>query len=300
MSRGGFLFFAFLLWPGSALAGAGEPGHKVELIQMAGRAARFSAEAVEGDGSVHASHDSIEPVSRFRIHGLCRAPRKWQVSRSANWPCGRAIEREGRAHNSQGNEIAAISIPLWMQPEGFQAQLSPPDCAPTAYRPAGFFSAAAEERRAAHFGAMLAMACKFGIPVGLFDALIMQESAYRPDAVSPKNAFGLAQLMPQTAAELGVDRYDVVQNLFGGAKYLRAQLDRFGHYPLALAAYNAGPGRVRNGKMPPIAETRRYVADILANWNRLEDLATMPALAAVSAPSSAREPAERWISITSF
>ncbi|AMK26051.1 lytic transglycosylase, catalytic (plasmid) [Sphingobium sp. TKS] len=289
-----------LIWPGCAQAGAGEPSHKVELIQMAGRSARLPVEAGERDGSADAFHDSIDPVSRFRIHGLCRAPRKWQEARATGWPCGRAIEREGRDHSSQSHEIAAMPIPGWMQPGGFQADISLPDCAPAAYRPAGFLSAAAEERRAAHFDAMHAMACKFGIPVGLFDALIMQESAYRPRAVSPKNAFGLAQLMPQTAAELGVDRYDVVQNLLGGAKYLRAQLDRFGHYPLALAAYNAGPGRIRNAEMPPIAETRRYVADILANWNRLEGLVSRPAPLAGPARSPAREPASRRANIMIF
>src|SRR3546814_1654056 len=65
--------------------------------------------------------------------------------------------------------------------------------------------------------------------------------------------------MPGTAAQLGVDRYHVESNLRGGAKYLRRQLDRFGHYHLALAAYNAGPGRVRNGAVPRIPETRDYV-----------------------------------------
>src|SRR3546814_4973266 len=96
------------------------------------------------------------------------------------------------------------------------------------------------------------IACEHGIPVGLFDAMIIRESQYQPNIYSPKNAFGLTQLMPGTAAQLGVDRYHVESNLRGGAKYLRRQLDRFGHYHLALAAYNAGPGRVRNGAVPRI------------------------------------------------
>src|SRR3546814_7135554 len=75
--------------------------------------------------------------------------------------------------------------------------------------------------------------------------------------------------MPGTAAQLGVDRYHVESNLRGGAKYLRRQLDRFGHYHLALAAYNAGPGRVRNGAVPRIPETRDYVDNVLLNWSRL-------------------------------
>ncbi|EQB02083.1 lytic transglycosylase domain-containing protein [Sphingobium baderi] len=295
MRRRKILLFWLLLWPGCAQAVAGEPSHKVELIQMAGLSARLPVEAGEFDGSADAFHDSIDPVSRFRIHGLCRAPRKWQEARATGWPCGRAIEREGRDHGSQSHEIAAMPIPRWMQPGGFQADISLPDCAPAAYRPAGFLSAAAEARRAAHFDAMQTMACEFEIPVGLFDALIMQESAYRPRAVSPRNAFGLAQLMPDTAVELGVDRYDVAENLRGGAKYLRAQLDRFGQYPLALAAYNAGPGRVRNGAVPRIAETQRYVADILGNWARLAGRAVPPAVSAVSGDA-----ARRWASVAIF
>src|SRR3546814_18708973 len=75
--------------------------------------------------------------------------------------------------------------------------------------------------------------------------------------------------MPGTAAQLGVDRYHVESNLRGGAKYLRRQLDRFVHYHLALAAYNAGPGRVRNGAVLRIPETRDYVDNVLLNWSRL-------------------------------
>src|SRR3546814_6079813 len=90
-------------------------------------------------------------------------------------------------------------------------------------------------------------------------------------ALSPKNAFGLTQLMPGTAASLGVNRYSVEDNLRGGARYLRQQLDRFGHYHLALAAYNAGPGRVRGGLVPRIAETQAYVDNVIMNWARTEE-----------------------------
>src|SRR3546814_5212618 len=75
---------------------------------------------------------------------------------------------------------------------------------------------------------------------GLIDALIMQESRYNPSALSPKGAFGLGQLMPATARQLGVDRYDLMQNLTGTAMYLAQQLDEFGRVDFALAAYNAG------------------------------------------------------------
>jgi len=99
----------------------------------------------------------------------------------------------------------------------------------------------------------------------LLSALVWQESRWNPQAVSPKGAMGLAQLMPATARDLGVNPADPVQNLTGGARYLRYLLDQFGgDVEKALAAYNAGPGRVqRAGGVPAIAETRAYVASIV-------------------------------------
>jgi len=102
------------------------------------------------------------------------------------------------------------------------------------------------------------------IPEDLFLRLVQQESGWNPSARSHKGALGLAQLMPQTARSLGVDPYDVRQNLEGGARYLRTQYDTFGDWRLALAAYNAGPGAVQkyNG-VPPYRETQNYVRIIL-------------------------------------
>lgn len=91
------------------------------------------------------------------------------------------------------------------------------------------------------------------------------ESAYRARACSPAGACGLTQLMPGTAADLGVrDRLDPSQNLRGGADYLARQLRRFGDLRLALAAYNSGPDRVaRLGRVPDIAETQAYVVSVI-------------------------------------
>ena len=99
----------------------------------------------------------------------------------------------------------------------------------------------------------------------LLHALVLVESGFRADAVSPAGAAGLTQLMPATARELGVrDRMDPRQNLDGGAAYLAAQLRRFQDVRLALAAFNAGPGRVeRAGGVPRIRETEHYVAAVL-------------------------------------
>ncbi len=105
-----------------------------------------------------------------------------------------------------------------------------------------------------------AAARRYGIPEDLFLRLVQQESGWNPGARSHKGATGLAQLMPGTAAKLGVDPHDPVQNLHGGARYLRMMYNQFGNWRLALAAYNAGPGAVQkyNG-IPPYRETRNYV-----------------------------------------
>ena len=108
------------------------------------------------------------------------------------------------------------------------------------------------------------MAERHDIPKQLFFNLVTAESNWDPLITSPRGAIGLAQLMPGTAEELGVDPWDALDNLEGGARYLRQQYQRFGSWELALAAYNAGPGAVqRFDGIPPYAETQEYVAKIL-------------------------------------
>lgn len=102
----------------------------------------------------------------------------------------------------------------------------------------------------------------------LFQAMIKQESRFNVAAESHVGAYGLTQLMPGTASDLGVNRYDVKDNLRGGARYITTQLGRFGNIPHALAAYNAGPGRVNEyGGVPPFAETQGYVRNISKFYN---------------------------------
>lgn len=109
-----------------------------------------------------------------------------------------------------------------------------------------------------------AAARKHGVPEDLFLRLVQRESGWNPQAVSVKGATGLAQLMPGTAALLGVDIADPKQNIEGGARYLKRMYEKFGNWRLALAAYNAGPGAVEthNG-VPPYDETQAYVVAIL-------------------------------------
>jgi hypothetical protein len=96
-----------------------------------------------------------------------------------------------------------------------------------------------------------------GIPRGIFTSLVDAESSFNPSAISPTGAVGLTQLMPSTAAELGVDPFDPLDNLSGGASYLAQQYKRFGNWTDALSAYNAGPGNIGAGK--------QYAQKVLAN-----------------------------------
>jgi len=125
----------------------------------------------------------------------------------------------------------------------------------------------------------------------LFQAMIEAESSYNATAISPKGAFGLGQLMPATAQDLGVDPRNVSQNLDGAARYLLAQLAEFRGVDLALAAYNAGPHRVEQySGVPPFAETRTYIARIQAIRTRLSGRAAPATQIRVASSVDARAP----------
>ena len=104
----------------------------------------------------------------------------------------------------------------------------------------------------------------------LLKAVAMAESGGKQEAVSRAGAVGVMQLMPGIARGRGVNPYDVEQNILGGGLYLKRQLERHnGNIPLALAAYNAGPGNVQKyGGIPPFTETEEYISRVLANMGR--------------------------------
>ncbi len=181
-----------------------------------------------------------------------------------------------------------------LAPVGAQATPSSSSSSPTAFASSlqAATSAAAPTAATATTGAATpfaaeidAAAARNGVDPALLRGLIRQESNFNADARSPAGAMGLTQLMPATAAGLGVTNpTDPAQSIEGGAKYLKQQLDRFGgDVSKALAAYNAGPGAVQkyNG-VPPYAETQNYVRNVTAYANEYRQQAGTPATTATA------------------
>jgi len=282
--RAAFIYFLGLAtcWTAVAQADEGEPrtARRVELIRMGGTALPPRAPSTADIAMAGTSRGTGVEMLAYGSDG--RSMERQLLARLQAWTMPRDpagfLADEGAEIPVMPDFVApvsTISIPMWMRPGSVLSEEMwrfVQGCASPGYQPTGFLRPDAELRRASYYGMMSRIACEYGIPVGLFDAMIIRESRYHPTIVSPKNAFGLTQLMPATAAGLGVDRYSVEGNLRGGASYLRQQLDTFGQYHLALAAYNAGPGRVRGGRIPRIRETQDYVGNVLSNWSRLSGL----------------------------
>ncbi len=163
-----------------------------------------------------------------------------------------------------GMGLAKILYPQFLKdPSALDRATQPvaPTRASSAYAPARGTSLDQAVRQAAS---------DTGLDESLIRAVIHTESRGKTDAISPKGAIGPMQLMPATAKELGVDPHDPTQNILGGSRYLAQMKDRFGSDALALAAYNAGPGAVQHhGGIPPYAETRSYVKQVLAKRAQL-------------------------------
>ncbi len=211
----------------------------------------------------------------------------------------------------------AIVVPSWMKGgrpqradlsdaslEGAQLAHAPSGelCGDFMYRPRPDLPPAVERRRLALYPIIARVACDVGVPAGLLDALVGQESRYRDNAISPKGAMGLTQLMPGTARQLRVSNpWHPVENLRGGARYLRMQLEEFGRVDLALAAYNAGPGNVRGrGRVPPFRETMDYVLQTTRAWQRSLLPATSERARAWPFRSRAPREAPRRVELTAY
>lgn len=148
---------------------------------------------------------------------------------------------------------------------------------------------------------LLLTANKERIDTNMLAAIVTVESSWHTHAVSYAGAIGLGQLMPGTAATLGVNPHDPVQNLQGAARYLRGLLERFGakrdRYALVFAAYNAGPKAVQQyGGIPPYYETQHYVVKVLRAWSALRSMVHIPRSALLAAaPRDAAPDVNYWL-----
>lgn len=143
---------------------------------------------------------------------------------------------------------------------------------------------------------------KYGLPAGAFRSLVQAESGGRPGVVSPKGAMGYTQLMPGTAKDLGVDPSNPDQNLEGGARYLKQQLDKYGNLDHALVAYNWGPGNadmwIKSGADPARlpAETRAYLGKITGGGGgRVQVAQASTGTMTDAGPAGAPAPAGQWV-----
>lgn len=155
-------------------------------------------------------------------------------------------------HMDGGTVTVAAEELIGIEPE----EVFAPIVAPPAERETGATSLAP------YAGLIKASAAKYALDPKLLESVMAAESNFNPRAISPKNALGLMQLMPETAVRMAVrNPFDPAQNIEGGARYLRQMLDRFsGNLVLALAAYNAGPDKVTlYGGVPPYRETMEYI-----------------------------------------
>jgi soluble lytic murein transglycosylase-like protein len=163
----------------------------------------------------------------------------------------------------------AVAQVMEIGPAGVSTTSGPSIVTSEGSKPIAARAPAASSKRAARHAAAGPLIRRAGaaaeLSPRLIEAVAYVESRFNPHAVSPDGAIGVMQLMPRTAAELGVDPANPEANIRGGANYLRRMVTLFGNnLELAVAAYNAGPSAVmRYGGVPPYAETRAYVDAVM-------------------------------------
>lgn len=174
---------------------------------------------------------------------------------SATFP--QMLADEVRANAPKASKASKASSPV-AAAKGAQAQAKP------VAKTSGARDTAAPPD-SAYIDVIREAAGKYGVDPKLVSAVAEVESGFEQGAISATGAVGVMQLMPETAASLGVNPYDATQNINGGARYLRQMLDTFdGDLRKAVAAYNAGPEAVKEyGGVPPYGETQRYVSSVL-------------------------------------
>jgi soluble lytic murein transglycosylase-like protein len=192
-----------------------------------------------------------------------------------------AVLSTGFRLHADHHEFAGSSVRLYQKDGGyselgaamvtaFEPEVELPAPAPVPAPPA---KAAVVERTPREL--VDAAAKKSGLPANFVHSVVAAESGYQPDALSPKGAIGLMQLMPATAKAYGADPHDPAQNVEAGAAYLRELLIKYDGDPRrALAAYNAGPGAVdKYNGVPPYAETQTYIERVLRKYKATDSTA---------------------------
>jgi hypothetical protein len=235
----------------------------------------------DADGSLHLTNRPVQPSSKskktkknqevglsnnnLRLAGLGNDVKIYKFT-DANG----VVHLSDRPSNARSQLIYAGKNPLPMQAIPFSGSAGGKAKNPSNI---GTYSSpfTPSNQKAQQYAALIDEAAqKAKVDPALVHAVVKAESAYNPDAVSPKGAVGLMQLMAGTAQRYGVtDRYDPVENLSAGTRYLRDLLDMFNDTTLAVAAYNAGENAViRYGnQIPPYNETKGYVARVLSLYD---------------------------------
>lgn len=233
------------------------------------------------DGSLHLTNRPVQPLPKnkknskknqeiglsnnnLRLAGLGNDVKIYKFT-DANG----VVHLSDRPSNSRSQLIYAGKNPLPMQAIPFSGKSAGTGVSSNVGTYSTPFTPG--HQKAQQYAALIDEAAqKAKVDPALVHAVVKAESAYNPDAVSPKGAVGLMQLMAGTAQRYGVtDRYDPVENLSAGTRYLRDLLDMFNDTTLAVAAYNAGENAViRHGnQIPPYSETKGYVARVLSLYD---------------------------------